>query len=129
MDQAMGLLYLHITNCLLFHLDGCLTPQAIWRKFEGLFGTINEFRALQIEVELTYLVPDLFPSIEDFLMKFKSIRSILQGCGKIKTDQESIYLILSKLRGNFQIFSSTFHSTMDALGPRFNMPKFEVFCD
>ena len=38
-------------------------------------------------------------------------------------------MILFKLRGNFQIFSSTFHSTMDALGARFTMPTFEVFCD
>ena len=97
MDQAMGLLSLHVSYSLLFHLDGCLTPHAIWINFEGLFGTINEFRALQIEVELTSLVPDSFPSIEDFLMKFKYIRSILQCCGKIKTDQECIYLILSNL--------------------------------
>ena len=47
----------------------------------------------------------------------------------MKKDKECIYLILSKIRGNFYIFSSTFHSTMDALGPRFTMPTFEVFCD
>ena len=129
MDEAMGLMSLHVSDSLLFHLDGCLTPQAIWDKFENLFGTINEFRALQIEVELTSLVPDSFPTIEDFLMKFKSLRSVLQGCGKTKIDNECIYLILSKLRGQFQIFSSTFYSTKDALGAQHVMPSFETFCD
>lgn len=71
MDQAMGLMALHISDSLLFHLEGCLTPRAIWTKFDGLFGTVNEFRALQLEAKLISLVPDLFPFIEDFLMKFK----------------------------------------------------------
>ena len=101
MDQAMGLMALHISDNLLFHLEGCLTPRAIWTKFDGLFGTVNEFRALQLEAELTSLVPDSFPSIEDFLMKFKQQRSILQDCGKTKTDTECIFLILSKLQGPF----------------------------
>ena len=125
----MGLISLSIEEGLQFHLDQCTTPQEMWDKFHDLFGTVNEFRALQIEAELTSLAPDAFPSIEDFLMRFKQQRSLLQGCGKVKSDKECIYLILSKLRGNFQIFSSTFHSTMDALGPRFTMPTFEVFCD
>lgn len=97
MDEAMGLIFLHITYSLLFHLEGCLTPQSIQTKFHDLFGTINQSRALQIEVELTALTPNSFPSIEDFLMKFKSLQSLLQGCGKTKTNTECIYLILSRL--------------------------------
>ena len=38
-------------------------------------------------------------------------------------------MILSKLRGQYQIFSSTFYSTMDSLGDRHRMPIFETFCD
>ena len=62
-------------------------------------------------------------------MKFKSLRVVLQGCGKNKTDVECIFLILSKLMGQYHIFSSTLYSTMDALGNRFKMPTFKRFCD
>lgn len=62
-------------------------------------------------------------------MNFKHKRSMLQGCRKNKIDTECIYVILPKIHGNFQIFSSTFHSTIDALGPQFTKPSFEVFCD
>lgn len=40
-----------------------------------------------------------------------------------------MYLILSKCRGPFQIFASTFLSTMDALGKNFTLPSFEEFCE
>lgn len=129
MDEAMGLIALNISDSLLFHLDGLTTLLAIWTKLQTLFGTVNEFRALQLDAELTSLTPASFPTIEDFLMKFKSLRTVLQGCGKHKTDDECIFLILSKLRGQYQIFSSTFYSTMDALGNRHQMPSFETFCD
>lgn len=97
MDEAMGLIALHVSNSLLFHLHDLLTPRAMWLKFETLFGIVNEFHAIQIEVELTSLSPDSFPTIEDFLNKFKTIKSILQGSGKNKEDKECIYLILSNL--------------------------------
>ena len=77
MDEAMGLIALNITDSLLFHLDGLTTPRAIWTKFYNLFGTVNEFRALQLDAELTSLTPTNFPTIEDFLMKLKSRCSIL----------------------------------------------------
>jgi hypothetical protein len=38
-------------------------------------------------------------------------------------------LILSKLKGPYQVFSSAFYSTMDALGSEFNMSSFELFCE
>ena len=71
MDKPMGLISLSVLDILQFHVDECSTPQEMWDKFHVLFGTVNEFRALQIEVELTLLAPNAFPSIQDFLMKFK----------------------------------------------------------
>ena len=82
MDEAMGLIALKIFNSMLCHLDGLTTPWAIWTKFYNLFGTVNEFWALQLDAELTSLSPASFPTIEDFLMKFKSLHIVLQGCGK-----------------------------------------------
>ena len=125
----MRLISLQVSDNLQFHLDGYNTPLAMQTKLECLFGIVNEFRVLQIEAELTSLLPNYFLSIEDFLMKFNQQRSLLQGCGKTKNDTECIYLILFKLHGNFQIFASTFYSTKDALGNRFKIPYFEIYCD
>ena len=77
MDGAMGLISLHVSNSLQFHLDGCNTLLDMWTKIDGLFDIVNEFRALQIEVELTFLVLDSFPSIEDLLMKSNQQKSLL----------------------------------------------------
>ena len=69
----MGLIAMNISEGLLFHLDGLNTPRAMWDKFSTLFGTMNQFRILQIDAEFTSLIPESFTSIEDFLMKFKSL--------------------------------------------------------
>lgn len=49
--------------------------------------------------------------------------------GKEKKDVECIFLILSKVKGHFQVFASTFYASRDALGDKFQMPSFEIFCD
>ena len=125
----MGLISLNVLDNLQFHLDGLNSPWEMWAKFKDSFGTINEFKPHQIKEKLSSLVLDSFPSIEDFLMRFKQQILLLQGFEKVKIVKECIYLILSKVWGNFQIFSSIFLSTMDALGSRFIMPTFDVFYD
>ena len=69
----MGLIAMNISDGLLFHLDGLNTPKAMWDNFSTLFGTMNQFRILQIDAEFTSLIPESFTIIEDFLMKFKSL--------------------------------------------------------
>ena len=59
----MGLIALNISNSLLFHLDGLTTPRAIWTKFYNFFGIVNEFWALQLDVELNSLTPTIFPPL------------------------------------------------------------------
>lgn len=129
LDEAMGLIGLHVSDSLLFDLDGCDTPKESWDKLASLFGKINEFRALQLEAKLSSLVLDEHASIEYYLANFRSLLAQLKGCGKPKSDNECIFLILSKLKGSYQVFSSTFYSTMDALGDDFKMPTFEKFCE
>ena len=68
-------------------------------------------------------------SIEYYLSKFRLLVAQLKGCGKTKSDEECIFLILSKLKGPYQVFSFAFYSTMDALGSEFKMPSFEIFCE
>ena len=77
MDEAMGLIAMNILDGLLFHLDGLNEPRAMWDRFSTLFGTMNQFRILQIDVEFTSLIPESFTSIEDFLMKLNSLLSML----------------------------------------------------
>lgn len=113
----MELIELHVSNSLLFHLDGYDTPTQSWDKF----------RALQLEVEFSSMVLHEHASIEDYLAKFSSLLAQLKGFGKTKSNDECIFLILSKLKGSYQVFSSTFYPTMDALGAYFKMPTFELF--
>jgi hypothetical protein len=82
-----------------------------------------------LEVELSSLVPDEHASVEDYLTKFRLLVAQLKGCRKTKSDEECIFLILSKLKGPYQVFSFAFYSTMDALGSEFKMPSFELFCE
>lgn len=88
----MGLIKLNVFDSILFHIDEFDTPKEIWDKLQSLFGQVSEFRALQLEAELTSLSPNAFPSIDDFIVKFKSMRSQLVGCGKSKNDKVSIFL-------------------------------------
>jgi hypothetical protein len=67
----MGLIGLHVSDSLLFHIVDCKTLKASWDKLASLFGKVNEFRALQLEVKLSSLVPEEHASIEDYLTKFK----------------------------------------------------------
>jgi hypothetical protein len=80
-------------------------------------------------VELSSLIPYEHASIEEYLTKFRLLVAQLKGCGKTKSDEKCIFLILSKLKGPYHIFSSAFYSTMDALGSEFKMPSFEILCE
>lgn len=101
----------------------------MWDKFKDLLGTINEFRELQFEMDLTTLVHNSLSSTKEFFGEIQFIWSLLQGCGNDKTDKECIFIIFPKLLGPFQVFASTFYSTMNALGDAYTFPFFKVFCD
>ena len=128
-DEAMGLIMLHVFDSLLFHIDGCDTPKKRWDQLASLFGNVNEFRALQLEKELSSLILDEHASIEDYLAKFRSLVTQLKGCRKTKSYGECIFMIMSKLKGPYQASSSSLYSTMDALGDQCKLPSFEVFCE
>ena len=78
---------------------------------------------------MSSLILDEYGSIEDYLAKFRSLVAQLKGCRKTKSDGECIFMILSKLKGPYQVFASSFYSTMDALGDQFKLPSSEVFCE
>jgi len=66
----MGLIGLHVSRNFLFQLDKCDTWKKIWDKLVSLFGKVNEFKAFQLEAELSSLIPYEHASIEDYLIKF-----------------------------------------------------------
>ena len=86
----------------MFPIVDCKSPKQSWDKLNSLFGKVNEFQALKLEVELSSLVLDEHSWIKFFLTKFKLLLSQLRGYGKIKIDEECIFVILSKLNGHFK---------------------------
>ena len=73
-DQAHGLIGMSISPELRFHLDGEDSPVKHWEKLNKIFGTENEIHAFQLENEVLTLDPSNFPSIEDYLSKFKTLK-------------------------------------------------------
>jgi hypothetical protein len=127
LDEDMGLIGLHVSDSFLFHIAYYKTFKSSWDKLASLFGKVNEFLVLQLEAEFSFIFPNEHGSIEYYLSKFRSLVAQLKGCGKSKSDDGCIFLMLSKLKGPYQGFISTFYSTMDALGDEFEMPYFEIF--
>ena len=117
---------------LIFHLDGEDSPVKAWAKLNNIFGIKNEIRAFQLENELLTLDPSNFPSIEDYLSRFKTLKLLLEGCNVPKQDDSLIYGILAKLPPAYSVFVSTFHSTREALltaGQKYKTPSLDTFCD
>ena len=75
-DQARGLIGMSISPDLRFHLDRKDSPVKSWEKLNTIFGIKNEIRALQLENELLTLDPSNFPSMEDYLSRFKPCNAL-----------------------------------------------------
>jgi hypothetical protein len=114
-DQACGLIGMSIWPNLRFHLNGLDSLVKAWDRLNTVFGIKNKIRAFQLENELLTLDPSNFPSIEDYLSKFKTLKLILEGCKVTKEEGPLIYGILSKLPATYSVFVSTFHSTRESL--------------
>ena len=121
-----------ISPNLRFHLDGEDSPIKAWEKLNKISGIKNEIRAFQLENELLTLDPSNFPSIEDYLSKFKTLKLLLKGCNVSKKEDPLIYGILAKLPPTYSVFVSTFHSTIEALinaGQQYKTLSLDTFCD
>jgi hypothetical protein len=75
------------------------------------------------------LSPSDFSCIEDYLSKFKTLKTLCEEC-KIKIDEDRcIYLIISKLGSAYSMFVSTFYAIQEVVGPAYQKPSLEKFCD
>jgi hypothetical protein len=128
-DEARGLIRMSISPDLRFHLQSIDKPKEAWEKIESVFGKHNIIRAQWLENQVLTLSPSDFSCIEDYLSKFKTLRTLCEEC-KIKIDEDHcIYLILSKLGSAYSMFVSTFFAMQEALGTTYVKPTLENFCD
>ena len=126
-DKALGTLISTISNDFLYHIASWTHPHDARRTLEGIFGKPDRIRKLKLENELIGLSPCDFDNIQDFFLKFNSIRLELSNCGITKDDEQLILPILSELGHEYSIFVSTFYATMDALGSAYKMPSLDEF--
>jgi len=80
-----------------------------------------------LEHQLVSLDLSDFNTIEDYISNFKLLRLELKDYKVEKIDDGMIMAVLSKLRGHFLVFVSTFYSTMDAFSTEYKMPTFTTF--
>ena len=69
--EVMIFIGLHVSDSFLFHIVECKAPKESWDKLASLFGKVNEFQALQLEVEIPSHVANEHASIEDYIAKFE----------------------------------------------------------
>ena len=55
LDEAFGFTCSHISQDLLFHLEGLRTPKEAWEKIESLFGKQDELRGNLLDSSLLYI--------------------------------------------------------------------------
>jgi hypothetical protein len=109
-DEACGLIRMSISLDLRFHLQSIDKPKEAWENIESVFGKHNIIRAKQFENQVLTLSPSFFSCIEDYVYKFKTLRTLCEEC-KIKIDEDRcIYLILSKIGSAYSMFVSTFYA-------------------
>ena len=72
-DEVYGLLCLSLSPEFLFHLNGLTSLSEVWIKRESLFGKQDGLRGHQLENELISLRPSELETIEEFIIKFKSL--------------------------------------------------------
>ena len=72
-----------------FHLEGEDSLVKAWDKLNTVFCIKNEIQAFQLGNELLTLDPSNFPSIEDYLSKFKTLKLLLEGC-KVTKEEEPL---------------------------------------
>jgi len=80
MDEAYDLLFVYMSPNLLFHIEACTTPYAIWKNMENLFGKQDEMRGHMMKVELNSIDPRNFYDIQDFFTKFNSLLLHINAC-------------------------------------------------
>ena len=126
LDEAFGFLCTHISQDLLFHLEGLKTPKEYWENLESLCGKQDELQGNILENEIIALHPRNLEFIQQFFTKFRSLVLQCKKCGIERKDEKLVLSILSKLGLEYSVFVSTFHSRRASI-PNCKMPYLDVF--
>jgi hypothetical protein len=86
-DETRRLIRMSISLDLRFHLQSIDKPKEAWENIESMFGKHNIIQAQQLENQVLTLSPSDFSCIEDYLSKFKTLRTLCEEC-KIKIDED-----------------------------------------
>ena len=78
LDEAFNFMCTHISQDILFHLEGLRTPKEAWDKIESLFGKKDELRGNILENELIALQPSSFESIQQLFTKIQVTSTAMQ---------------------------------------------------
>ena len=73
LDEAFGLICIHISRDILFHLEGLRILKEALENIESLFGKQDEIQGHIFENELIALQPNSFEYIKQFFTKYKSL--------------------------------------------------------
>lgn len=75
--------------------------------------------------------PRNYEKIQDFFTKYNDLLLQLKGCGIDKSKEESrqVLSIMSKLRPEYYVFVSTFHSVRLTTGKSYTMPSLKEFME
>jgi hypothetical protein len=128
MSEARGMTRMSISLDLRFHLQGIDDRNDAWENIETMFGKYIIIQAHQLENQLIMtLSRNVFPCIEDYLSKFKTLILLCIECKVDMSEDRFIYIIIANLGSAYSIFESTFYATREALGSAYKNPLLSPF--
>jgi ferritin len=77
-DEAGGLIRMSISHDLRFQLQSIDQPKQAWDNIESVFGRHTIIQEKQLENQVMTLSPNDFSCIEDYLSKFKTLRTLCE---------------------------------------------------
>ena len=128
LDEAFGLMCIHISRDIQFHLKGLKTLKEAWEDLGSLFGKQDELRGHNLENGLIALEPSSFETIQQFFTKYKALVLQCKQCGLERKDEQLVFSVINNLGSEYSIFVSTFHSERDSI-PNWKMPSLDAFVE
>ena len=118
----------HISQDILFHLEGLRTPKEDWDNVKYLFGKQYELRGHILENDRIVVYPNSFESIKQLFTKYKSLIMQCKQCGLERKHEQLVLSVLSNIGSDYSVFLSTLHSRRTSI-PNWNMPSLDSFVE
>ena len=126
-EEALGLIGISLNPDLYVLISHCTSAHEAWDALKQTYDRPTESRKIQLQDSLEDLRYNDFKSMDEFLLKFDSIKSQLIGLGVPLTDIRLITIILKKcLPKPFQQFITNVHSQL-AIPTLSNQLTYSIF--